>query len=243
MSDCSITKYLQIEPGSLGDYHCLSRFHYRSCGVPTMWKIYKIIDTHPARARYKTPVGVIIYSMPTANCRLRNIALGSVLDGLAVSQRLQWLNDNMRTISRVIIEPRYRSLSLAAWLVSETTSAVDMPYVEALATMGRVNPFFERAKMRRYESPPSENNMQLLEALSYVGADENMLVDPSAVHSLIDGLDEKRKLFINTQIARFMQVYGSRKQMPAGLERTEFVLSRLTDRPVYYLKQKIKSKR
>jgi hypothetical protein len=33
----------------------------------------------------------------------------------------------------------------------------------------------------------------------------------------------------------FLQAYGKRREMRAGIERTRYVLSKLTGRPVYYI--------
>jgi hypothetical protein len=50
----------------------------------------------------------------------------------------------------VIIEPRFRSLGQAVRLVKETMPLMNVPFIEALAVMGRVNPFFEKAGMTRF---------------------------------------------------------------------------------------------
>ena len=99
-------------------------------------------------------VGVIVYSMPTAGAQMRNVATGGIFAGLDKGTRLKLINKNIRTISRVIIEPRFRSLGLAVRLVRETMPLMNVPFVEALAVMGRANPFFEKAGLTRYEMRP-----------------------------------------------------------------------------------------
>ena len=64
---------------------------------------------------------------------------------------LKLLNGEMRCISRVVIEPRFRGIGLGRYLVAETLARAGVELVEAMAAMGQVNPFFERAGMRRYE--------------------------------------------------------------------------------------------
>ena len=97
---------------------------------------------------------------------MRNTATGKVFAGFDRTTRLKLINKNIRTISRVIIEPRFRSLGLAARLVKETMPLMNVPFVEGLAVMGRVNPFFEKAGMTRFDAPPSPGCARLIEALA-----------------------------------------------------------------------------
>ena len=186
-------------------------------------------------------VGVIVYSMPTAGAQMRNFATGECFAGLDKGTRLKLINKNIRTISRVIIEPRFRSLGLAVRLVKETMPIMNVPFVEALAVMGRANPFFEKAGMTRYENDPQAGlgAKRLIEAFSAVGVNEQDLIDPAIVQQKLDKLrteDGGQKAdFVEEEMTRFLQSYGQRRLMQPGIVRTRFVLSKLTDRPVYYL--------
>jgi len=169
---------------------------------------------------------------------MRNIATGGLFAGLDRTTRLKLVGKNIRTISRVIIEPRFRSLGLAARLVRETMPIMEVPFIEALAVMGRVNPFFEKAGMTRYEPPASLSCARLIEALGTVGVEERDLIDPQLVQQKLNAMPDARSSmldFIEREMTRFLQSYGSRRLMPPGIERTRFILSKLTDRPVYYL--------
>jgi GNAT superfamily N-acetyltransferase len=142
---CSVCRRLQVVPGDIEDYRALAHYHYRDGQLAPFAAIYALrgdsILVH--RARLKT-IGVIVYTMPTAACELRNVATGGIFAGLDRRTRLALINKNIRRISRVIVEPRFRSLGLAARLVSETLPLLDVPIIEALAVMGLVNPFFEK---------------------------------------------------------------------------------------------------
>jgi hypothetical protein len=71
-----------------------------------------------------------------------------------------------------------------------------------------------------------------------VGLCGNDLIDVEAVQRKIDSLSKEKAEFIDYQMRSFLQCYGKRRNMPAGLERTRFVLSRLTEQPIYYMKIK-----
>jgi len=109
------------------------------------------------------------------------------------------------------------------------------PVIEAMAVMGRVNPFFEKAGMKAYSGPVPRRCVQLIEALSMVGIERAELIDPRAVDKKLAGLRAEEAAFIELEILKFLQSYGKSRHIPAGLERTRFVLSKLTDRPIYYI--------
>jgi hypothetical protein len=238
MEACTITKNLEIVTGTRADYKSLSHYHYRESHLGPCAAIFALKGKFRTATKLET-VGVIVYSMPTAGAQMRNIATGECFAGLDKGTRLKLINKNIRTISRVIIEPRFRSLGLAVRLVKETMPVMDVPFIEALAVMGRANPFFERAGMTRYDAPMSASCVRLIEALSAVGIDEQDLIDPAVVQRELDKLgteDRGQKAdFVEEEMTRFLQSYGQRRLMQPGIERTRFILSKLTDRPVYYL--------
>jgi hypothetical protein len=215
MQSCSVCENLQIVSGCLKDYRLLSRYHYCGSHTGPISAIFVL-----KRIGYKMPIGVIVYSSAPAVLELRNIATGHIFSGLDRSTQLELINTNIRRISRVIIEPRFRGLGLASRLVCETMPLINVPIVEAVAVMGWINPFFERAGMKAYKAQPSVASMQFVEALSIIG---------------IDQLNESKARFIEFQIRYFLKNQGRRRDMPPGLERTRYILTKLTGRPVYYI--------
>jgi hypothetical protein len=270
METCTVTRNLEIVPGTRADYESLSHYHYREPNMGPFAAIFALrFDklTVPSKVegkgKFRTAtmletVGVIVYSMPTAGAQMRNVATGGVFAGLDKGTRLKLINKNIRTISRVIIEPRFRSLGLAVRLVRETMPIMNVPFVEALAVMGRANPFFEKAGLTRYDAPISASCVRLIEAFSAVGVDEQDLIDPALVQQKLDTIftaehaeNAEKKIvknnlrglcglggkytFIEREMSIFLQGYGQRRLMQPGSERTRFILSKLTDSPVYYL--------
>jgi GNAT superfamily N-acetyltransferase len=234
--ECTVTKHLEIVRAGLAEYNYLSKFHYREAGSCPHAAIYAMKDTHPGRARFAPVIGVIVYTMPTAHVELRNVATGGLFCGFGDRRmQLQMVNKYIRRIARVIIEPRYRGLGLASWLVAETMGKLDVPIIEAMAVMGIVHPFFEKAGMKRYQAKPTARSIQLIEALGIVGIDEHPFINPQAVQDKFDSLAGCEAEFIERQIKDFLQSYGKRRQIEPGIERTRYVLSKLTARPVYYI--------
>ena len=191
METCTVTKSLQVVKGTRADYKSLSHYHYRESHPGAAVAIFALKGKFRTATKLET-VGVIVYSMPTAGAQMRNVATGECFAGLDKGTRLKLINKNIRTISRVIIEPRFRSLGLAVRLVKETMPIMDVPFIEALAVMGRANPFFEKAGMTRYDAPPSANCVRLIEAFSTIGVDEQDLIDPTIVQRELDKLRRQK---------------------------------------------------
>lgn len=236
MKRCSICEKLQIVPGNLGDYRQLACYHYRD-GRPGPCKavfVLKSDGTLPGLP-HEEVIGAVVYSAATAVLELRNAATGDFFADLDRGTQLGLINRNIRRISRLIIEPRFRGLGLAARLVRETMPQLNVPIIEAVAVMGRVSPFLERAGMRAYKAKPQAANVQLVEALSLLGVEDAELIDAHKVQQKLDGLAKVQSEFLECHIHQFLKSHGKRRDMSPGLERTRYILAALTARPTYYI--------
>jgi GNAT superfamily N-acetyltransferase len=151
---------LTLEPGSARDYAALAQFHYIP-RRPATWAAVWVIryDPSPDLPRSAAcdgcaptavrPVAVGVLSYPVPSCRLRERALG--IQRLTRRQKLRIINRKLRTISRVVVHPQFRSLGLSSVLVRRLCENCDTRYVEAIAMMARAHPLFERAGMTRFE--------------------------------------------------------------------------------------------
>ncbi|MHC4543519.1 MAG: hypothetical protein ACYTDW_04460 [Planctomycetota bacterium] len=234
MRRCSLCKKLQIVPGNRDDYEGLAHYHYRDSKLGSYTAIFALKPAQSEGLRRQT-VGVIVYKMPTPGAELRNVATGGFFTGFDRATQLVLLNKNIRCINRLIIDPRFRSLGLASRLVRETMPKIDIPIVEAMAVMGLVNPFLEKAGMKAFTAKIQARCVRLIEALSIVGIERQELIDPQKVHRELDRLPAAGAEFIELEIYRFLQSYGSHRYSQAGLERTRYILGKLTARPVYYI--------
>lgn len=59
--------------------------------------------------------------------------------------RLRVLNRQVAHLSRVVLHPTYRGAGIAADFVRRSCELCPSPWIETLAEMGRINPFFEKA--------------------------------------------------------------------------------------------------
>ena len=236
MQNCSVCENLQIVPGCLDDYKLLARYHYRGSHPGPTAAIFALkAKTMISGVLGPKTVGVIVYSTAGPGLDLRNIATGNFLASLDRSTQLSLINTNIRRISRLIIEPRFRGIGLASRLVRETMPLVNVPIIEALAVMGWINPFLERAGMKAYKAKTAASSVQFIEALSLVGIEQAELIDPLRIQHKLDRLGDSESQFIEHQIRHFLKSHGRRRDMLPGIERTRYILTKLTARPVYYI--------
>lgn len=236
MKECTVLGELQTVPGSLDDYRRLAHYHYCNNRPGPIAAIFTVRPRPKSQLRLHIPtVAVIIYSMPVPEVELRDAATGGFFAGFDRSTKCELLNKHVRCITRLIVEPRFRGLGLASRLIRQTMPRLDVPIIEAMAVMGRVNPFLERAGMTAYPTHVPVRSVRLIEAFSSVGIEQKQLIDPTEVQRSIAQLDSSKGQFIELEIRRFLQSYSRCRDMPPGLKRTKYVLSRLTTRPIYYI--------
>ena len=152
---------LTLVRGCARDYAALEQFHYIA-KRPATWAAVWVVRYQSARDvnfssnhDLSRPVAVAVLSYPVPSCRARERALG--IGSLSRKEKLVIVNQQVRTISRVVVHPQFRSLGLSSMLVRCLCDHCDTRYIEAIAMMARAHPFFERAGMRRIE-PENRND-------------------------------------------------------------------------------------
>lgn len=234
---CSIIDKLEIVQADISAFNALKAFHYRDSMLGPYKKIFAVTPkTKRLPGCFDKYLGVIVYSMPSPNCQLRTIATNGKYNHIGDKTiRLDAINRDIRCISRVIIEPRIRGIGVGAWLVRQTLPMAQTPIVEALAIMGDVNPFFEKAGMKKFTAALPTRCVMMREALSAIGIEDKMLLQPSTVLKEIENLKPPAKAFIINQINKFLQSYGRKIKFAPLAQQVKYLLNRLTHRPVYYI--------
>lgn len=155
---------LVVEPGSPRDFAALAHLHYR--------------DTRPAppvvilRATLERELaGVLLVSMPTLNGPWRTWLRARGRDAA------RELNAALRTISRVVVDPRFRSLGIGAALVRAYLACPRTERTEAVASIARAAPIFAAAGMRALPLPPSRRDLRLALALRELRVEPHRLAD------------------------------------------------------------------
>lgn len=233
-----------IVPGCRADYLALKAHHYRPGNPMTMMRILTIYDHTPtatdrflAQPATPSPVAVLVESLPALSCRLRDEALGGRYGHLRPKPRAALLNQELRCISRVIVDPRYRGLGLAVRLVKHALSTATTRYTESIAVMGRVSPFFSRAGMIAYERPALEAEQRALAALRYAGIEPNELAMPARVEERIATLARPSQQLLTRELSRWYRTAGGRGALkhPSLTDTLAAAQRSLLASPIYYL--------
>jgi len=233
-----------VERGSLADYHKLSGFHYLA-GAPACHKrVYVVRPPHATRRRRWRDVtsadlaGVAVVSPPLPNVRGRNIATSGRYTGLGRGAALELLNAEMECISRVIVHPMYRGCGLAVRLVRHALATAETPLVEALAAMGRVHPFFERAGMTAFRLRGDEHVTRLLSAAEAVGLSPSDLASVRPVRKLLGRRRSRKAAFLRRELDRCLAKSFSRSQLRRLADPIAELCRRTSRQYVYYLGQR-----
>ncbi len=139
---------ITITPGSRIDLLSLQDHHYNNAEPATIAAVL--------RANwYDTLAGVLVVSYPTLNADWRSIAFGPAFKLSCKGDLARKTNKHIRSIARIIVEPRFRGLGIATQLVRHYLASPLTPCTEAVSVLNAFIPLFSRAGMRRIDLPPS----------------------------------------------------------------------------------------
>ena len=261
LPDDSMDAEFAIERGGIKDYRALAQFHYRGAHPGAVTAVFRMIHRSDERSlndRYRRMglgivnvlmktqtieraiAGVLVRSMPALSCRLRDIATGGRYSALRPRDAAIMLNREVRCISRVVVDPRFRGLGLAVKLVRH---ALHQPEEGVIYTaMGRISPFFEKAGMKRYDRPLRTRtaHARLLDALDHLRIAPAMLSSGRALEAHFqEHRDERAQAFLDREFRRWHK--AAHRTPKRRLDQMTFDDLRTAARdelllqPVYYL--------
>jgi len=158
---------IRIEAGTMDDYALLAHLHYRSGKPATHTRVLRAMRS--LNDQGEMLAGVLVVSMPTLNGAWRDRPWPRFFSGGDKADNATAINTHLRCISRVVVESRSRGLGIASGLVRAYLDHPDTVATEAIAAMGSVCPFFERAGMVSYELLPAKPELRLFDALDAAG--------------------------------------------------------------------------
>ena len=230
---CSLLADVRLSEATMDDWRALAALHYRSHRIGGLDKLFALRCGEDL-------VGIIAYSLPAANLAARNRALAELVARLPARGKVRFWNNHLRTISRVVVDPNWRGLGLSERLVRETLPLAGVPYVEALAAMGRVHPFFERSGMTRYDVPPSPEGERLREALATAGLQRRDARSPAALLAAVENLpDDRLRAWLTAEMLRWARSYlgakTSKLWSPTLPQTCGYIARFLFSAPAYFL--------
>lgn len=233
---------LSLCTGGLADFLTLCEHHYRAARPATMTRVLAlrrrsptVADRFLSRPAESQTVAVLVESLPSLGCRLRDEATAGRYASLrGMARRARALNAEVRCISRVIVHPQWRGLGLAVRLVKCALHTATTPLTEAIAAMGSVHPFFRKAGMTPYQAARSEADARLIAAMHSAGLNELGLALIDRFAAQMQSLDAPAQRLVQRELERWFAKTMMRR--PADL-REQLVAARrwLLCEPVYFL--------
>jgi len=190
--ECSLLNEMKVEEGSYEDWKKVAGFHYRSHRVAFMQKIFVL-------KRKDQVCGAVVYVHPmsTAPCRDRVLKVESMKE----------LNEKVARIARVVVHPKYRTISAGVKLVHDSLPLCGKPYVEMIAVMARYNPFAEHAGMKKIcESKPDKSILDAVAELEKLGFTAYLLAAPEYNKRMLKGQFQQ----VKQVLSRFSYPYNRR---------------------------------
>lgn len=235
---------LPIVPGTWEHFRALAPFHYRADKPATATRILAILRTPPsatdrwlARTPEPQPAAILIESLPALACHLRDHAFANRYGNwLTPPQRAKLINQEIRCISRVIVHPQCRGSGLAVRLVRHALNTATTPVTEALAAMGRINPFLAQAGMTPYTRQPLPCDQRLLDALANAGFVRTDLARPARLWQAIRQQPAPEQNFLIRETQRWYQQNAGRggRKHHDTLKQLHTARTRVLVEPVYY---------
>lgn len=223
-----IENCLEVVPGNYADFKMLKDYHYIEYPPVAPDQIYKIRGTKETDESFPDPMAVIVFSMPIVNLHGRTTATSGYFRKPRTDiGKLRLVNKKIRYISRIIVDPRFRKLGLATWILKDTLSRQTVPIVETLTPIDFTNKVFQREGFKLYNNPSPDWYTRFTDALQNVQVKLDTLNCPPAVHFRIAHLPPTKKGFIENEILSFIQHFRHRKGMQNSLNRTAFFCSKI----------------
>lgn len=202
---------VRVRAGTRGEYASLAPLHYRPGRPATMERILSAIDVDSGAL-----AGVLIVSRPVVHAAWRDMAWPGRYTSGSHRTRAQRINREVRCISRVIVDPRFRAMGVARRLVRAYLRNPLTVCTEAIAAMGHATAtggFFGGAGMTAYRLAPRGPDARMLDALDHVGVDPVCLADPMVLADRLRGADAR---FVHRELCTWACASGRTRRWRDG---------------------------
>lgn len=209
MSAAGPDPVVRIGPGTAADLLALLPLHYRA--APPRG----VVCVLAARDTAGDLVGVLAVSMPTLNSPVRDLAWPGRYRTGRPRDDARRLNDEVRTISRVMVAPAWRRRGVAQRLVRAYLASPLTPATEAIAALGTRSRFFEHAGMVRYDLAPGPARARLADALAFAGLRAGALRGPGRAAAFAR-LPTRRRRLLERELRQWAAASRATRRLARG---------------------------
>jgi len=240
MTGFSLKDELTIVSTTREDYNRMDIFNRLNTKLPPVKYIYAIKPKYlfdgsynkktdfPAAQHVET-IGVIVYSMPLRDLKTRTTATRAYFKRPStLSEQMKLLNRECLYVSRLIIDPRYAGQGLATWLWSETLKEQTVPMVESFSFIPVPQKWLEKLGFRVFLNPAPTSIRRLRKALKKAHITGSLLDIPKAAQERIDKLCSSDYVKLDRSLHHFLSNYKTHEHDQNSIERTLYILSKLS---------------
>jgi energy-coupling factor transporter ATP-binding protein EcfA2 len=188
---------INVEAGVMADYLALSHYHYAAERPGPVCLVLRALDDASG-----VLAGVLVVSRPTLNARWRRLAWPDRYEDRDLRARALLLNAEVRVISRLIVDPRFRACGVGTRLARVYLADPLTERTEAMSAMGAVCPVFERAGMTPVRMAQRPQDGRLARFLAARAVAPEALVDAPRVEALWEDVEAQRELRIWANASR-----------------------------------------
>lgn len=141
----SLIDKIYVEHGDRSDWDLFHGLHYKAQKLGIWPRIYRI-------GLEGEPIGCIVFTVPRMTLSGRNTLLKHIAPNqqgwdttIMNKYRAKWLNAHTATLSRIVLDTRYRGVGIAYRAMNIAMRMTGYDFIEFQSSMSRVNPFAQKA--------------------------------------------------------------------------------------------------
>lgn len=220
-------KDFEIIPGTLKDVWSLSKYHYQPKITAPICYIRKIVGRGRNRSIFPDPIAIDVHKMPIERLRLRNIATNNYFLGdVSRSERAKLVCKNIRYACRIIVDPRFRQLGLAKWLIACDLDEQTVPIVETLTPIDYTNHMLTDLGFKIYYQPTPERYLRIYNAIAELGLHLHHSLLPTTLKQRIDCLDNPLHDKIIYELNRMLSQLRHKKTFTGHIDQYKYILGK-----------------
>lgn len=234
---------VEYSQGTLADYRALAHLHY-AAGAPTQVHSYhRLTDTETGQL---LAVAALVY--PDLHNPARAIATNGVYKRTTDRRIVERLNQEVLRFARIIVRPEVRGIGLARQLIIAAVSQTDAVWYECSTAIGHVSDFLIHCGFREVPRPAADAEASLQDWYAQARLSPHDVLTGESLLQATDELSVRlrrrgRQLIWATfhRSVLHRRTGGKRPRQvpnpddPRWIEAADFVCTRLTDRPVYFI--------
>lgn len=148
---------MYVERGTAKDWELLHELHYKAEGRPMGPRYWRL-------ALHDETIGVIVTASPKLLLKERHIVFPRLKPGhdtkFTNTHRAVWINENMRVISRFVVDTMYRGIGVSYRFQNLASRMEGFRFMEIQSSMSKFNTFGQSAGFR-FVRPTQSNKYEV----------------------------------------------------------------------------------